>query len=801
MKLNVYPEALFQKLEFDQVLQLIVNNCVSEQAREDAVALQPIADRQQLTTALQEAWEMYNLLQFDSPLPEESIPHIKTYLRIARIEGNFFDEEQCVELLKILSYAKRLIGFFASRKEQYPALWAIAATVAPGNQAIALLEAVIGKEGKVKPNASKTLSDISGDLNRLQQDTRRKLDTILRQAKANGWAAETGATIRDGRLVLPILAEHKRKIKGFIHDESATGQTVYLEPAELLEHNNDIRNLELAYRREIRRILIQLTTDLRPYLGDLEGSHALAARFDLLRAGGLLARRYPIVARPAIRKKPGFRYTGAFHPLLWLHHQAQGKKVVPLDLMLDGEKHILVVSGPNAGGKSVSLKTIGLLQLMGQSGLLLPVAEGSEIGIFEQLLVDLGDEQSIENDLSTYSSHLTNMRHFTEYANDKTLFLIDEFGTGTDPALGGPIAEAILEKMHSLGAYGMVNTHYSNLKLLAGRLSGLLNGAMGFDTHTLEPRYKLEIGKPGSSFAFEIAGKIGLSPEIIAAARAKIGIQQQDVEVLLVQLEQEKAEIDRYKRLMEEKDRMLDELLSKTETREQELKQQKRRILEVAREEAAALLHKANKEIENTIREIKEAAADREITKAARNKLELVKDEVQQATRSEKLEEKQSQQKEKAELQLTVGGHARIRDTQTIGVVVSLGKNDAELSVGDLRMSIKKNRLEPVSASDARRQQRASGSSVKVVAGAISGFSPKLDLRGFRGQEALQELDRFLDKAVMSGYGRLELLHGKGDGILRKLIREHLKKQRFVAAFESEHADRGGDGITLVELK
>lgn len=797
---TLYPENLLHKLEFEQIQQLIARQCLSEQARNEAMSLAPFTDRHQLTTALQQAWEMYQLMLLDSPLPEEPIPHITAYLKTARIEGSFFDEEQCFELWKILSYAKRLISFFSSRKEVYPALWSIATQVAPAAKAMTLLEAVLNKEGKIKPNASKALSDISSDLNRLQQDTRKKLDTILRYAKTNGWAAETGATIRDGRLVLPILAEHKRKIKGFIHDESATGQTVYLEPAELLEHNNDIRNLELAYRREIRRILIQLTSDLRPYLGDLEASHALAAQFDLLRAGALLAKRYPLVSRPKLQNQPGFKYTAAYHPLLWLHHQAQKKKVVPLDLRLDADKHILVVSGPNAGGKSVSLKTIGLLQLMGQSGLLLPVAEGSEMGIFNRIMVDLGDEQSIENDLSTYSSHLTNMRYFTENADESTLFLIDEFGTGTDPALGGPIAEAILEKLHARQAFGIVNTHYSNLKLLAGRLHGLLNGAMGFNTETLEPRYKLEIGKPGSSFAFEIAGKIGLDPEIIAAARAKIGIQQQDVEQLLVQLEQEKAEIDRYKRLMEAKDLMLNELLIKTESREQDLKQQKRHILEQARADAAALLDRANKEIEQTIRTIKESAADKELTKLARAELETIKTELKQANALDLKEEKRSQNT-KEDQSLTVGSSARIRDTQTIGKVVSMGKNDAELAVGELRMTIKKNRLEWVSQSDARRQQRAASTTVTVVAEAIGNFSPRLDLRGFRGQDALQELDRFLDKAVMAGYNRLELLHGKGDGILRKLVREHLRKQRFVSDFESEHADRGGDGITLVNLK
>ncbi len=801
MNLAGYPAGLAQKLEFDQVKQLLAGYCVSEVAREKAIVLQPVADFNRLNKRLNEAWEMFQLERFDQSMPDEAIPSVMGFLHLARIEGHFFDEEQCFSLFKILAYSKRLISFFDSRKENYPFLYAISAEVAPANEAFKLIEQIIDKNGKVKPNASKELGDISSDLNKLQLETRRKLDTIFRQAKTNGWAAETGVTVREGRLVIPILAEHKRKIKGFVHDESSTGQTVYLEPAELLEHNNDIRNLELALRREIRRILIRLTADLVPHLGDIQASHHLAAEFDFIRATARLATRFPHVARPALKNEPGIHFKQAFHPLLYFHHQSLGKKVVPLNLTLSREKHILVVSGPNAGGKSVTLKTVGLLQLMGQSGLLLPIAEGSSLGIFNRLMVDLGDEQSIENDLSTYSSHLTNMRAFTEQADESTLFLIDEFGTGTDPALGGPIAEAILERLHQQAAFGVVNTHYSNLKLLATKLSGIVNGAMGFDTQTLEPRYELSVGKPGSSFAFEIARKIGLASEIIEAAQSRIGINQQDVESLLVELSKEKAELEQLKLLLAAKDQLLEDLLSRTESREAELKAQKKKILDQAREEATALISKANRTIENTIREIKEAGADKEKTKQLRLGVEELKQEIEQQNRRDKKEQTPPKQQEEGVQVLKVGGSARIKDSQSIGLVLAINKNDVEMAVGELRMLVKRNRLEPVSQAEARRTLRSAGSGVQVVAEAIASFSPKLDLRGFRGQEALQELDRFLDKAVMAGYNRLELLHGKGDGILRKLIRDHLRRQKFVAHFESEHADRGGDGITLVELK
>ncbi len=794
----LYPQSLAEKLEYDALLNLLAGHCVSQSAREQALTLRPAHQADRVAELLAGTHEAYQLQAYEGGMPEAAIPHISAYLRTAFIEGAFLDEEQCFDLLKLLTYTKRLMGFFEARKELYPVLAGYTSELELPKEAILALDKIIGADGKMRPTASKELSDISHGLNRLQGETRRKLDSIYRQAKAQNWVAETGITIRDGRLVIPVLAEYKRKIKGFVHDESSTGQTVFIEPAEVLELNNDIRNLELAHRREVRRILLALTAQLRPYIPELEQAHALAARLDLIRAKALLALRFPQVIRPEIDPKRT-QLIEAVHPLLYLHHKAQGKKVMPLNLQLDAEQRILVISGPNAGGKSVSLKTVGLLQLMFQSGLLVPAKEGSRMRIFAKLLVDMGDEQSIENDLSTYSSHLTNMRVFTEQADADTLFLIDEFGTGTDPHLGGPIAEAILEQLTAAGASGLVNTHYSNLKLLPTRLPALVNGSMGFNTDTLEPRFVLEMGKPGSSFAFEIAGKIGLHPAIIQAARDKIGLKQQDVEQLLVQLEQEKQELARFKSLMEQKDELLSELVARTEQRELDLRTRKKQILDQAREEAQQLLKKANKEIESTIRQIKEKGAEKESTKVLRKQMGALQDEITEKTRSEPLPVAKS--KVEAPLALVVGAKVRLLDSQTIGEVLELQKQEVVLAVGGLRMSVKANKLEVISNADARRQTRVGSNSPALLSSAIGDFSPNIDLRGFRGMDALDELDRFLDKAVMSGYHQLHILHGKGDGILRKLIREHLRKQSFVASFESEHADRGGDGITLVQLK
>lgn len=795
----LYPDNLYQKLEFDQVLQLLAGHCVSQAAKERALDLQPEAKWVAVERLQALAYESYQLQAFDGGLPDAQIPHISAYLRTAFIEGAFLDEEQCFELLRLLQYVKRLLGFFDARKEAYPLMHGLAADFELPKEAIASLERVIGAEGRLRPNASKELADIVGSLHKLQSETRKRLDSIYRRARAEGWVAETGITIRDGRLVIPVLAEHKRKLRGFVHDASSTGQTVFIEPAEVLEGNNEIRDLELAQQREIRRILVALTTEIRPYLPQIEAAHRLAVDYDLLRAKALLAMRFPTAIRPEMRQERSF-LRDAFHPLLYLHHKMQRKTVQPLNVALDVEGRILVISGPNAGGKSVTLKTVGLMQLMFQTGLLLPAKEGTQMRIFSKLLVDLGDEQSIENDLSTYSSHLTNMRNFCEQADGATLFLIDEFGTGTDPHLGGPIAEAILERLTEQGSYGVVNTHYSNLKLLPTRLSGLQNGSMGFNTDTLEPKYVLELGKPGSSFAFEIAGKIGLPADVIAAAQKKLEVGTQDVEQLLVQLEQEKQELERLKLLIDHKDQLLSELVARTEARELELKQRKKQILDETREEARQLLAKANKDIELTIRQIREQGAEKEATKALRSQLEGLREEVEKATKTEKIVPPSI--KAQDPLRLEVGAMVKLKDSDTLGEVLEINKQDVVLAAGSLRMTVKANRLEVVSRAHARKQERkAVAGTGKIIREAVGDFSPNLDLRGFRGIEALQELDRFLDKAVMAGYDALSILHGKGDGILRKLIREHLRKQSVVLSFNSEHADRGGDGITLVQLR
>jgi DNA mismatch repair protein MutS2 len=605
--------------------------------------------------------------------------------------------------------------------------------------------------------------------------------------------------------VIPIAAEHKRKIKGFVHDESQTGQTVFIEPAEVFDANNEIRELEYEERREIYRILLALTDQIRPHLDDLKKAVNFLAQIDFIRAKAKLAVQLDAVM-PKLHERPFVNWTNARHPLLHLSFTKQGKTVVPLGVRLDEKARILIISGPNAGGKSVALKTIGLVQYMLQCGLLVPMADYSDMGVFQNLYIDIGDEQSLENDLSTYSSHLTSMKQFLIGANKRTLFLIDEFGTGTEPGLGGAIAESILEDLNKSGAYGVINTHYTNLKVFADKTPGLVNGAMRFDGEHLEPLYQLEIGRPGSSFAFEIAQKIGLPKGVIDRAKEKLGSQQVNFEKLLKELDIEKRVFSEKNLEISINQRKLAQQLAEYTALKTRLDNEQKQIVNDAKQKAKALVQQANQRIENTIREIKENKAEREATKQVRHELEQFE---QKELKPETLVvEKPQQAEEEFETDngaITVGSYVRIASQNAIGEVLSLRGKDAEIRIGDLKSTVKLNRLEKVSkktfkAATETKDDRPRSQGVDMNE-KMQNFSFNLDIRGKRGEEALGEVDRFFDDALMLGYPELRIVHGKGDGILRTLVRNHLRGYKQVARMEDEHADRGGAGVTIVKMK
>ena len=749
----------------------------------------------QINKFLRQTKEFKSILENQEPLQINAFFDIKYLADKIKVEGSYLVEEELYQMYTSLQTVFSVIRFFDERKEVYPNLEALFEHLPVEKNILKKIEQVLDPKGKIRPNASPTLLQIIADISKAEQEVRRRMDSIYKQAVSSNWVADGSLTVRDGRICIPILAENKRKLKGFIHDESASGQTVYMEPEEVFTLNNKLRDLEFDKRREIVKILIALTTELRPYTPLLLSYHGFLTKLDFVRAKALFAIEVE-ADMPVLVKEAKTKLVNARHPLLMLSFKEDKKTVVPLNMQIHETLRILLVSGPNAGGKSVCMKTVGLLQLMIQSGLLIPVHESSEVGIFDQIFADIGDDQSIESDLSTYSAHLTKMRYFVAHATPKSLVLIDEFGTGTDPQFGGPMAEAVLEVLNNKKVRGVITTHYSNLKLFAGNTPGLENASMLFDNDKMKPLYVLEIGKPGSSYAFEIAQNIGLQPEVLKLAREKTGTNQNRIDTLLVDLEREKKQIYDTKIFLSTQQNKVKNLVAENEKLRIFLDENRKTLLKEAKMEAQAIIKNANKLVENTIAEIKENQADKVATKQLRQKLNevLVQNQVK--------EEKKPVVASPVALNtpIAVGDWVQLNNSDTTGQVLEINRDNLVVALGDLRSVLKKNRVQKISNTQAKKAIQSSSYSGSI-SDAIGSFSAELDLRGRRGEDALQEVEKYLDRSVMMGFPFIKIIHGKGDGILRKMIREYLKKYSQVTRVEDEHPDRGGDGISYVYLK
>ncbi|GAB3502416.1 endonuclease MutS2 [Emticicia fontis] len=806
----LYPQNIEQKIGFDKIRELIAEQCVSSLGRAFVDKIRFSDDYKIIDRLIRQVAEFKLILQTESGFPEQNYIDVSEALARASIEGAFIGEEQFFEIKLSLRTIQQIIHFFKTKEETiYPELKTLTTNSLPVSDnegwggVISQIDKIIDERGKVRDSASPELADIRRRLIAEQSDLRKTLERILRTARNSGWIGDDmSLTIRDGRMVIPVLSEHKRKLKGFVHDESATGQMAFVEPAEVLEANNEIRELEARERREIVKILEKLTAFLRPHVPALRKAYLFLGLVDFIKAKAKFALAINATA-PLLVEHQALEWYRATHPLLYLAHQKQNKTIVPLSIKLDHENRIVLVSGPNAGGKSVMLKTIGLVQYMAQCGLLVPASPDSKVGIFKNIFIDIGDEQSIENDLSTYSSHLTNMKHFVNFSNKFTLFLIDEFGTGTEPSLGGAIAESILEQLLRAKAYGVINTHYTNLKVFANKNSGTINGAMKFDAEHLEPMYELEIGKPGSSFALEVAQKIGLPKQVIDNAKRKLGTQQIDFEKLIKELEIErKVFSDRNKEFIE-KNQQLKNTLEQYNGLKSFLETEKKKILNDAKAQAKELLKETNRKIETTIKEIKEGKADKDLTKLIRQELQTFET---QELKPEKVEEQKpvSEEWETEKGEIMIGSFVRIKGQATIGEVLSMKGKDAEIAIGELKTNVKLNRLEKMSRKEFREavketiRPKMTGIDLNEK---MMNFSFNLDLRGKRGEEALGEVDNLMNDAIMLGYPELRIIHGKGDGILRTLIRQHLRSYKQVAGMSDEHADRGGQGVTIVRMK
>lgn len=829
----IYPDTFEQKIGFDKIRRMVEEKCVTKLAKEKLANTQFSSVFDIVTLRLELTHEMRTVLMMEDSFPDNTYVDVVDFLKKIRVEGTFLDAVELLALSKALTAARELSNFFNKREdEKYPSLRQLSFTVAVFPAVIAKLDSVVNKFGKVKDNASPELAQVRRSISEKQQQITKRMHSILRSAQQDGIANEDASiSIRDGRMVIPIDSYNKRKLKGFIHDESATGKTVYIEPIEVVELNNEIKELEYAERREVVKVLVATADFLRPYLDEMLATGDYIGEMDFIRAKALLSINIEAV-KPILYNEQSMRIINARHPLLMQSLKKEGKDVVPLTLELTKQKHILLISGPNAGGKSVCLKTVGLLQYMLQCGLLIPASENSEMGLFNDIFIDIGDEQSIENDLSTYSSHLLNMKNFLRYATNKSLVLIDEFGTGTEPSIGGAIAEAVLAKLTERNTFGVITTHYTNLKYYAASAPGIINGAMLFDTQRIQPLFKLEIGVPGSSFAFEIARKIGVPEEILSYAAEKMGDKQVIIEKNLRNIARDRRYWEEKRQRIRVTDKRLEEVTAKYEAELKELKEQRKSIINKAKEEAAKLLSDTNRQIENTIREIRETQAEKERTKESRTKLEQLKESLQSDvddTNNEKIERKIQQLKERQEKReqrktqtkdnqqnkeqntiipavLEPGAKVRIKGQDSIGELIKLNGNNALVAIGSIITNIKSDRLEIISNNEYRQTTRNTITSTHNVnsfnlSQRKLNFKSTIDVRGLRVEEVLPTITEFIDEALMVGASEVRILHGKGNGILKETIRNLLKTFGGVKSSKDERVEQGGSGITVVELE
>ena len=819
-----YPQNFEEKIGFDKIRGLICDRCLSTLGSERVAGMQFQTSFDTIDRLLHETEEFTHILQTEDNFPADYFFDIRSSLQRIRIEGTFLDETELFNLRRSVETIRHIVGFFINEEESpYPHLQALAGNVVVFPQLLSRIDQIIDKFGHVKDNASTELSQIRRELNRTLSSISRSLNMILRNAQSEGIVdKEVSPTLREGRLVIPVIPAYKRRIKGIVHDESASGKTVYIEPAEVVEANNRIRELEGEERREIIRILTLFTDELRPHLAEIAHSYEFLADIDFIRAKALFAIEINALL-PHFENCRQIEWYHAIHPLLFLSLKKQNKQVVPLDIALTPQQRILLISGPNAGGKSVCLKTTGLLQYMLQCGLLIPVYENSHTGIFDHIFIDIGDEQSIENDLSTYSSHLTNMKFFVKNCNESSLLLIDEFGGGTEPQIGGAIAEVLLDRFNRKKAFGVITTHYQNLKQFAEDTQGIVNGAMLYDRHMMQPLFKLSIGNPGSSFAIEIARKIGLPEDVIADASEKVGSDYIDMDKYLQDIVRDKRYWENKRQNIRHQEKQLEEITQRYADNLQEIEKERKRILKEAKQKAEQLIAESNARIENTIRAIKEAEAEKEKTKMARQELHSFKKGLQKNDENDDAisrkiakikakEEKKNHSKKEADAEtsktttISVGDAVCLKGQTTVGEISAIQGNKATVIFGHIKSSVHIERLEKVSRNRLKREQAikatfVSEDTTNSMREKSLHFHREIDIRGFRADEALQALVYFIDDAIQVGAEQVRILHGTGTGALRQTVREYLKGATGIRSFHDEHVQFGGAGITVVELE
>ena len=836
----IYPQNFEQKIGFDQIRQLLKIKCLSTLGEERVDQMDFSDDYNEINRRLEQVTEFVRITQEEDDFPNQYFFDVRPSLKRIRVEGMYMDEQELFDLRRSLETIHDIVRFLQQTDDEedtdndethspYPALHELAGDIMVFPQLITRINNILDKFGKVKDNASSELLRIRRELASTTGSISRSLNNILRAAQSEGYVdKDVAPTMRDGRLVIPVAPGMKRKIRGIVHDESATGKTVFIEPAEVVEANNRIRELEGEERREIIRILTEFSATVRPQVPAILQSYEFLAEIDFIRAKALLGIDFKAI-KPSFENRQVIDWFEAVHPLLQMSLAKHNKKVVPLDIELNTGQRILLISGPNAGGKSVCLKTVGLLQYMLQCGMLVSMHERSHAGIFSSIFIDIGDEQSIEDDLSTYSSHLTNMKNMMKYCNEKSLILIDEFGGGTEPQIGGAIAEAVLKRFNAKKTFGVITTHYQNLKHFAEDHEGVVNGAMLYDRHEMRALFQLQIGNPGSSFAVEIARKIGLPEEVIADASEIVGSEYIQSDKYLQDIVRDKRYWETKRQNIRKREKIMKETIARYEKELEELDKSRKEILKKAREDAEQLLQESNAKIENTIRTIKEAQAEKERTRTARQELTDFRQQIEDenkaameekiARKMEKLREKQERKKDKKSKQasqpavqpvpkvipLQAGDYVRIKGQTSVGQIIEINGKNAVVMFGLMKTNVKADRLE---RTDAPKQTLNTAKATFVSSETQDrmyekklNFKQDIDVRGMRGDEAIQAVTYFIDDAILVGVSRVRILHGTGTGILRTLIRQYLATVPGVAHFQDEHVQFGGAGITVVDLK
>ena len=858
----IYPDNFEQKIGFNEIRTMLRERCLSTLGKEQVEKMGFSDHAETVNEWLMQVREFRQLISEVEDFPLQYFYDVRESIVRIRIENTHLEENELFDLRRSLSTIESIVkilnhsdeddshaeendGWHREKKYTYPALHRLAKDVITFPQIIQRIDQILDKYGKIRDNATPELLQIRRELAKTEGSISRTLYSILRSAQSEGVVEkDVTPTLRDGRLVIPVIPTLKKKIKGIVHDESATGKTVFIEPTEVVEANNRVRELEGEERKEIIRILTNFTNKVRPYVREMMDSYRFLAKIDLIQAKAKIAEIFKAI-EPEVEDHPHIDWIRAIHPLLQISLEKKGEKVVPLDIILTQEKRILIISGPNAGGKSVCLKTVGLLQYMLQCGLSIPVSERSKTGVFQNIMIDIGDEQSLENDLSTYSSHLLNMKNMMRAANNSTIILIDEFGTGTEPGIGGAIAEAVLDKFCKQQAYGVITTHYQNLKHFADSHEGVANGAMLYDRHEMKALFQLAIGRPGSSFAIEIARKIGLPEEVIKEASDIVGSEYIQSDKYLQDIVRDKRYWENKRQSIHQREKDMEKTISKYESDIEEIEKSRKQILAKAKQQAEELLKESNKKIENAIREIRENQAEKEETKRIRQELDAFKQEMQEIDTKDnddkiarkiaqiqqrkerhakrKAEKAQNQEKAAAALrnaqnksqaesnkELKEGDTVRIKGLTTVGKIESISGDMATAVFGGMKTKMRLSRLEHATAStekdktEERKENLASYGISKETRKTIdahkSNFHQDLDVRGMRGDEALNAVQHFIDDAILVGMPRVRILHGKGNGILRQLIRQYVSSIPNVVHYADEHVQFGGAGITVVDF-